>query len=248
MKRKGLCGVAAAIAAALAFAISPAVAADINFTTPISQSGFESLTKEAGAALGYRNMAPAEPLGITGFDIGVEVSAISIDENSQYWSAAFGNDAPTYLVVPKIRARKGLPFGIDIGAMYSYVPDSNVKLFGAELSKSIMEGGAALPAIGVRGTFTKMTGVDDMGLRTYGADASISKGFLFFTPYAGAGMLWIKSEAKGYLKAIGRTDVSTTVPRYFGGLKITPFPLFSVTAEAEYADQPIYSLKVAFNF
>lgn len=254
MKRKGLCGVAAAIAATLAFAVSPAVAADINFNglIPLSQNGFESLTKEAGAALGYRNMAPAEPLGITGFDIGVEVSAMKIDKNSEYWRKAFGigNDAPSYLVVPKIRARKGLPFGIDIGAMYSYVPDSNVKLFGAELSKSILEGGAALPAIGVRGTFTKMTGVDDLGLQTYGVDASISKGFLFLTPYAGAGMLWIKSEAKGHLKTqlIRLSDVSTTVPRYFGGLKITPFPLFSVTAEAEYADQPIYSLKVAFNF
>jgi hypothetical protein len=38
------------------------------------------------------------------------------------------------------------------------------------------------------------------------------------------------------------------VPRYFAGLKITPFPLFSVTAEAEHAEKTIYSLKVAFNF
>jgi hypothetical protein len=245
MRRRVFCGVAVAI---LAFAVSPAVAADINFTRPISQNGFESLTKEAGTALAYRNLAPAEPLGITGFDIGVEASAMSIDENSEYWRAAFGNDAPAYLVVSRIRVRKGLPLGIDIGAMYSYVPNSNVKLYGAELSKAILDGGAATPALGVRATYTKMTGVDDMGLQTYGVDASISKGILFLTPYAGVGMLWIKSEAKGYLKAIGRSDVSTTVPRFFGGLKITPFPLFSVTAEAEHADKPVYSLKVAIGF
>ncbi|MFZ4859604.1 MAG: hypothetical protein ACOYL3_24795 [Desulfuromonadaceae bacterium] len=245
MKRRIFCGVAAAV---LAFAVSPAVAADINFTSPISQDEFKSLTREAGAALGYRNLAPAEPLGLTGFDIGVEVSAMGIDENSTYWKAAFGDNAPAYLFVPKIRARKGLPFGIDVGAMYSYVPDSNVKLYGFEVSKALLEGGVALPAVGVRATYTKMTGVDDLGLQTYGVDASISKGFLFITPYAGAGMLRIKSEAKGYLKTIGLSDVSTTVPRYFGGLKITPFPLFSVTAEAEYAEQPVYSLKAAFNF
>lgn len=87
-----------------------------------------------------------------------------------------------------------------------------------------------------------------MGLQTYGVDASISKGFLFITPYAGAGILRINSEAKGYLKTIGLSDVSTTVPRYFGGLKITPFPLFSVTAEAEHADKPVYSLKVGIGF
>ena len=246
MKRKVIYGVLAV----LALTVSPAVAADINFRAPISQNGFESLTKEAGAALGYRNMAPAEPLGITGFDIGVEVSAVSIDEKTEYWRSAFGNDAPAYLGVPKIRVRKGLPLGIDIGAIYTYVPDSNIKLFGAELSKAILEGGVTVPAIGVRTTYTKMTGVDDLGLQTFGIDASISKGFLMFTPYAGAGILWIKSEPKGHLQTqlIRLSDVSTTVPRYFGGLKITPFPLFSVTAEAEHAELPIYSLKVAFNF
>ena len=245
MKSRLFCGVVAAV---LAFTVSSAVAADINFTSPIGQGDFKSLTKEAGAVLGYRNLAPAAPLGITGFDVGVEVSAMGIDENSTYWKAAFGNNAPAYLAVPKIRARKGLPFGIDVGAIYSYVPDSNVKLYGFELSKAILDGGIALPAVGVRATYTKMTGVEDLGLQTYGVDASISKGFLFITPYAGAGMLWIKSEAKGYLKSISLSDVSTTVPRYFGGVKITPLPLFSLTAEAEYAEQPVYSLKVAIGF
>ena len=132
MKRNVLYGVLAA----LMLAVSPAVAADINFSgSSINQSEFKSLTKEAGAALGYRNLVPAAPLGITGFDIGVEATVMSINENSTYWKAAFSQDAPAYLAVPKIRVRKGLPFGIDVGAIYSYVPDSNVKLYGAELSK-----------------------------------------------------------------------------------------------------------------
>lgn len=247
MKRSLLCGVAAA---ALALAASPVLAADISFTEPISQSDFKNLSKEAGAALGYRNMAPAAPLGITGFDIGAEVSAMSINRNSSYWNSAFGNDAPSYLVIPKIRARKGLPFGIDVGAMYSYIPDSNVKLFGAELSKSILEGGVATPALGVRATYTKLTGVSDLSLQTYGVDASVSKGFLFITPYAGAGMMWVDSEAKGDLKKLAPTLTSetTAVPRIFGGLKLTPFPLLGVTAEAEYAERPIYSLKAAISF
>ncbi len=246
MKRNILYGVLAV----LALAVSPAFAADINFTSPISQDDFKSLTKEAGAALGYRNLAPAAPLGITGFDIGVEATVMSINENSTYWKAAFGNDAPAYLAVPKIRVRKGLPFGVDVGAIYSYVPDSNVKLYGAELSKAILEGSTVTPALGVRATYTKMTGVDDLGLHTYGVDASISKGILFLTPYAGAGMLWIKSEARGNLQAqtLKLSDVSTTVPRYFGGVKITPFPLFSLTVEAEYAEKPVYSLRGAIGF
>ena len=247
MKRGLLRGV---VAASLFLAASPALATDISFSAAISQDDFKSLTKEAGAALGYRNMAPTEPLGITGFDIGAELSAVGIDNNSRYWNSAFGNDAPSYLVIPKIRARKGLPFGIDVGGMYSYVPNSNIKLYGAELSKSILEGTAATPALGVRATYTKLSGVNDLDLQTYGVDASVSKGFLFITPYAGAGMLWINSEAKGNLKTMvpALKSESTTVPRLFAGVKITPFPLVAITAEAEYAERPIYSLKAAISF
>jgi hypothetical protein len=252
MRRTLIYGV---VAAALAFAASPTLAADISFTRAISQDDFKSLSKEAGAALGYRNMAPAAPLGITGFDIGAEVTAVSIDKNDSYWNSAFNNDAPAYLVIPKIRARKGLPFGIDVGAMYSYVPSSNVKLYGAELSKSILDGSVATPAVGVRATYTRLSGVNDLSLQTYGVDASISKGFLFITPYAGAGMMWINSEAKGDLKTItlSATGIdlkkeTISVPRVFGGLKLTPFPLLSITAEAEYAERPLYSLKGAISF
>lgn len=247
MKRALLCGV---VAATLALAVSPVLAADIDFINAgtFSKSEFKSLSKEAGAALGYRNMAPAAPLGITGFDIGGEVAAISINKSSSYWDKAFDNDAPSYLIIPKIRARKGLPFGIDVGAMYSYVPGSNIKLYGAELSKSILDGTLATPAVGVRATYTKLAGVKDLGLQTYGIDASISKGILFITPYAGAGMLVINSETKGNLKALVDTSETITIPRVFGGLVISPFPLLAVTVEAEYAVRPIYSLKAAVSF
>ena len=77
-----------------------------------------------------------------------------------YWQKAFGGDAPSYLYLPKIRVRKGLPLGIDIGAMYSYVPDSNIKLYGFEISKAILEGSMATPAVGIRATYTKLAGVE----------------------------------------------------------------------------------------
>jgi hypothetical protein len=37
-------------------------------------------------------------------------------------------------------------------------------------------------------------------------------------------------------------------PRYFAGLKISPLPLLGITAEAEYQERPIYSLKLALSF
>jgi len=239
---------------AAALTAGPAAAKDISFITGLVQDQFRSLSKEAGAALAYKNLAPAAPLGITGFDAGVQVSAIDVRKESAYWKSAFNNDAPDFLLLPSIRVRKGLPFGIDVGAMYSYVPDSNIKLFGAEVSKALLEGSVATPALGVRATYTKLTGVDDLDLQTVGFDASISKGFLILTPYVGAGMLWIDSEAKGKLQSLSVSagvplkEEKIWLPRGFAGLKISPLPFFGITAELEYAVRPIYSLKAAVNF
>ncbi|GFO65287.1 hypothetical protein M1B72_02170 [Geomonas paludis] len=226
-----------------------AMAKDISFSSPLTQKQFRDLTREAGAAISYKNIAPAEPLGISGFDVGAELSAIDIS-NSSYWNAAYRGDSPSFLVIPKLRARKGLPMGIDVGAMYSYVPDSNIKLWGIEVSKAILEGTAATPALGVRATYSRLSGVNDLDLQTAGIDASISKGLLIMTPYAGVGGVWVNSEAKGRLKALapGLDTEDVFQPRVFGGIKFSPLPLLGVTAEVEYQERLIYSLKAGLSF
>ncbi|MCM0081224.1 hypothetical protein L4X63_06450 [Geomonas sp. Red32] len=244
------------LALCLALIASQAMAASINFTQGLTQGEFKSLSKEAGGAISYKNVAPAEPLGLTGFDAGVEVSAIDIKTGSNsYWDRAFNGDAPSYLFIPKIRARKGLPFGIDVGASYAYVPDSNIKLYGAELSKAILEGSAITPALGIRATYTKLAGVKDLDLQTAGIDASISKGFFILTPYAGVGAVYIMSKATGDLQRYSTTLTGSPLsnekfwqPRGFAGVKISPLPLFGITAEVEYEVRPIYTLKAALSF
>ena len=227
-----------------------AMAKDINFgQSIITQGQFRDLSREAGAAISFKNTAPAAPLGITGFDAGIEVSAVDIKSDSPYWQAAFSGDAPSYLFLPKLRVRKGLPFGIDLGAMYSYVPDSNIKLYGIEVSKAILDGTMATPALGIRGTYSRLAGVNDLDLQTAGLDASISKGFLFLTPYAGAGGLWVNSKAGGNLQTSSKlASENIFQPRVFAGLKVSPLPLLGITAEAEYEVRPTYSLKAAVSF
>jgi hypothetical protein len=232
------------------------LAKNISFNAGLVQDEFKDLSKEAVAMLSYKNMAPAAPLGITGFDIGVESSFVKITSgNNNYWEKAFADEAPSMLAAPRIRIRKGLPGGIDIGAMYSTVPGSNIRLIGTEVSYAVLKGGVATPALGVRGTFTKLSGVDDLDFQTAGIDASISKGFVIMTPYAGAGMIYFNNKAKGNLQSLSTTltgsplsDEKIWQPRYFVGLKISPIPVFGVTAEVEYLNQPVYSLKVALSF
>jgi hypothetical protein len=91
----------------------------------------------------------------------------------------------------------GLPLNFDVGAFYSEAPNADIKLYGGELRYAIIEGGTATPAVAIRGSLTKMTGVDQLSFDTKGLDVSISKGFAMFTPYAGVGEVWSDSTPNG---------------------------------------------------
>ncbi len=158
-----------------------------QFTGANAQANFKIFSEDLGAALSYKAVTPPAPLGITGFDLGLEVTSTKMRNLS------LATNGSNTLPVPKLHVYKGLPMNFDIGAVYSAVPSSNVKYYGGELRYAIMEGGMALPAVGVRGAITKLTGVDKLSLSTKSLDVSVSKGFLMFSPYAGAGIVWTDS-------------------------------------------------------
>lgn len=209
-----------------------------------AQGAFKSLSKEIGFGLSYFPMAPAEPLGITGFDIGVEVTAVDISEDKSYWKNM--GDFPGMLPIPRLHVQKGLPFGIDVGAIYSAVPSSNISLWGGEVKWAFLKGGTATPAVAVRGTYTKLNGVSNLDLNTMGYDVSVSKGFAMLTPYAGIGQVKIESDPKN-IPGNPLTKESITETKYFGGMRVT-MGLFNLVAEADFAEVPAYSLKLGLGF
>jgi len=174
----------------------PAMAASISTLQALGQSEFRTLSEDLGAALSYKPLTPAAPMGTTGFDMGIEVTQTDMSKSSQLWSKATGGGSSvSKLYVPKLHFDKGLPFGIDVAAFYSKIPTTNITLYGGELRYAILEGGLAQPAIAVRGSFTKLSGVSQLSLDTKGLDISISKGFAMLTPYAGIGQVWVNSTA-----------------------------------------------------
>lgn len=230
------------IAAMSVFISTTSWAVDLDPAKLAIQQDFKNLSKEVGFALSYFPMAPAEPLGIIGFDVGVEVTAVDIDESKDYWKLM--GDFPGMLPIPKIHAQKGLPFGIDIGAIYSSVPSTNISLWGGELKWAFLKGGITMPAVAVRGTYTKLNGVDNLDLTTTGYDISISKGFLMFTPYAGVGQVKIESKPKN-VPLLEKESITET--KYFAGLK-TSVGLLNAVVEADFAEVPAYSLKIGVGF
>lgn len=185
------------VALAVLIAIAtPAWAQDIDRVQVLSQGEFRLLSEDLGGALSYRPLVPTTPLGTVGFDIGIALTLARI-KNTEVLERATSGEAPSTVPVPTLRAYKGLPLGFDIGVMYAQVPDSDIKYFGGELRYAIFSGGIATPAVGVRGSFTNVRGIDQIEMSTRGVDLSISKGFVAATPYAGVGYVWVKSDPKG---------------------------------------------------
>ncbi len=171
-----------------------ASAATFSAMSLLSQSQFKDLSEDFGAALSYKSLQPAEPLGITGFDVSLEATSTDISKSGAALKTATNGDVDiTRVIVPKLHVSKGLPFGVDVSASLASVPGTDIKVIGGELRYAILGGGVALPAIAVRASMSRLSGVSEWDLNTKGLDLSISKGFLMFTPYAGIGQVWATS-------------------------------------------------------
>ncbi len=193
----------------------PAIAADINNLQSLSQTEFRLLSEDLGAALSYKPLVPAAPLGFPGFDVSVAATGTHLKHADLLQRATNSSDTYSTLVVPSVRASVGLPLSIDASVMYSAVPKTDAKLFGGALAWAIVRGDAAMPAIGVRGSYTRTMGIDQLDFSTAGLDLSISKGFGFITPYAGGGRVWLTSHP---LSTTGLHDESLWLNKGFAGL------------------------------
>jgi len=222
-------------------------AGDIEFTDAISQDEFEEFTKEFGSALLFNPMAPAESLGVLGFDISLETVVTDISDEQEFWiNLVSDNDPYAYLPIPRLHVQKGLPFNIDVGAMYVSVPSTNITLWGLEAKYAILEGTTLTPSLSVRASYTSLSGVDDVSVDTQALDVLVSKGFLMFTPYAGASIFRINSSE--HTDIVELDDVNVTGYRALVGMQFSPFPLMIVNAEISLGEVPQYGLKVGIRF
>ncbi len=226
--------------------------ATIDRLQNLAQPQFRLLSEDLGAILSYKPLSPGETLGVSGFDFGVEITGTTFN-NKEVINAATSGNAPSLLPVPKLHAHKGLPFGFDVGLVYAGVPNSNINLLGGELRYAILEGGIATPAIALRGSYTKLSGVDQLGFDTKGLDISISKGFAVAKPYAGIGRVWVNSTPNLPPSAtpqgsIALKNESFTLPKVFVGVNLN-FAVTNLAFEADRTgDATSYGAKVGWRF
>ncbi len=225
-------------------AASRAASFDITSLQNLDQGQFRQLSQDLGAALSYKPLAPADPLGITGFDLGVAVSGTTLANRSSVDKALGKDTVFSTLPVPTLRAIKGLPYNIDVGVLYSRVPSSGINLYGGEVKWAVLPGDIALPAVSLRGSVTRLDGVSQLGFETYGADVSISKGFLLATPYAGGGFVRSRSATDG----LPLQQENLTQSKVFGGVDFN-LGLVNLVVEADSTGGiHSYSAKVGVRF
>jgi hypothetical protein len=191
--------------------------AEIDQLQTLNQAEFRALSEDLGAALSYKPLQPIEPLGVLGFDIGVAATGTRLKHPDLFQRATGNPDFPSTLVVPSVRASLGLPWNFDLSALYSSMPKTGATLGGGALSWAFISGGTWLPAIGIRASYTKVFGVDQLDFSTAGLDGSLSKGLGPFTPYIGAGKVWLASNP---ISTTGLQSEAFSQTKVFGGIGI----------------------------
>ena len=198
-----------ALAAAL-----PCHAGDFGSIGALAQDEFRALSKDLGAAFSYKGVTPATALGPLGFDIGIEATQTKMEHSSLF--ALAGESGESSLFIPKVHIHKGLFGGLDVGAFVAGAPEIDARLFGADLRYTFIDDGLTTPAVGVRLSGTRATGMGDLKVSTAAIDLMVSKKFTLLTPFVGAGTVRIQSSAGG----TGLAEERINQGRVFGGLNV----------------------------
>ena len=231
------------LAASLAL-VGAAQAADFNAINLLNQTEFRALAEDIGAAVSYKGMIPSEGLGITGFDLGVSVGATEVAHRATLIKAAGGADIPKAVPLAGLRAVKGLPFDIDVGVVVMELPKTNVRATGGELRWAFIGGNAALPAVALRASMMNLSGVNQLKMRANSVDLSISKGFLFLTPYAGVGRVEIDAKAPGTALAREKFQMN----KVFAGVNVAFVPMALVIEADKTGEATSYGVKLAIRW
>jgi hypothetical protein len=231
----------------LALAGAPAFASTFTIDNlgSLAQPEFHALAQDLGAALSYKPLEPADPLGITGFDIGLAMTATTLQDTASVQKAIGSGTVYNTLPVPTLRAAKGLPFDIDVGILYSKIPSSNIKLVGGEIRWAPLPGNVALPAVAVRLAATSLSGVPHLTQSSQSLDVSVSKGFLIFKPYIGVGEVRSQSTPDGIP---GLAKETVTQSKVFAGINMN-FGLMNIVLEGDTTGSiRSYGAKFGFRF
>lgn len=176
---------------------------------------FTRLVSQLGFALAAPNLAPARTTGYRGFYIGFETSVVGIDSGADYWARGTEGDdmsmgsnrfVTSALTSSRLALRKGLPYGLEIGASLGRFYNTDSWIWGGELRIALLEGFREgvmgfIPDLAIRGAVRTLTGESEMHITVPSLDFIASKpivlgGAVVFTPIIAAQLMWIVADSE----------------------------------------------------
>lgn len=199
-----------------------------NLACRVDDPAFRNLVGELGFALAPTVMHPARTTGMAGFVIALEGSFTSLNTGSTspvsngtqtfqtpYWQVGTQgrrdpatksfvprNDTPSgTLQVWALKARKGLPFGLELATVLGVVSGMTGALVGGDVRWAVLEGFRTgvlgyVPDVSVGAGVRNLAGASKLYLTTASFDAVLSKPIALadasrLSPYVGYQRVWV---------------------------------------------------------
>jgi len=184
------------------------------------QAGFRGLVRELGMAMAPKLLAPAETLGLNGFAFSLgQYSMTNIDESADYWKKGTEQtlaETTAYQAAPQLngeaqppsmlhtldfRLRKGLPYSLEVGSSLTWLVNSELFAWGAELKWALNESVEAFPIdFAVQAAVNRCFGSTELDLTTVGLNFILGKGFgaggvIHLAPYMAYNPVFLSAES-----------------------------------------------------
>ncbi len=144
-----------------------------------NQAAFAELAREYGMAFAPRLLGPADTPGANGFQMAVQTGITNINEGEQYWIDGIDDQRPpAVLTTLHLDMRKGLPYSFEVGAVATWLADSEMFAFGGNVKWAPNEGIDTFPVdLALRFSLNRVVGSSQLDLTTLGGDLIVSRAF-----------------------------------------------------------------------
>ena len=220
----------------------------MNIDPSLTQGQWATFTRQAGAMLSFKSLAPAEALGKKNFEIGIDYSRTPIDQHAPAWINTFVHpdaDCPLgdEINIPTIRARLGVTQSIDVGGYWTTAPGANYGFVGGEVKYAFLRETPRRPAAALSTSFNWLTGVPDFNVSVYSLGLAASKRVAGFTPYAG-----VRENVSIGTETTSKVDLDTETIFFTQGFIGATYSIwkFGVAAEYNIADVNTFALMFGF--
>jgi hypothetical protein len=213
----------------------------------VDEGAFRLLARDLGLVMFPRLRASAETLGQAGFAFQIDHSFSVVDAQSDYWERASVEESPNgTLSTTQIHIRKGLPMSLELGAMATFLWQSDLVAIGGELKWAFHEDTLwPVPDLMFRAFGNTVLGHPQLVLTNVGADVVVgvpfgAGGVVNLTPYAGYTMLVIIAGTQ----IIDATPGDPLPPVVSSDATLTNQPEFSFDVESQLVHQALVGLRL----